>query len=226
MFPLRDENPTHRFPYVVVGLIILNVGIFLYGLSLSPARSETFVLNFGLLPYEVARNVSLPLSLDLPPYLSLLTSLFLHAGWMHLLGNLWFLWLFGDNIEDFFGHVRFLVFYLLMGVVAGVAHVRLEPDSMVPTVGASGAIAGVLGAYLVLHPNITVRALFPWGLVIRMRALVFLGLWFVLQVFGLLSPRDPSQGGIAFAAHLGGFLAGALVMFFHPKRRARARGQG
>jgi membrane associated rhomboid family serine protease len=216
VFPLRDENPRVGYPLLVVSLIALNALVFAHEVQLGP-DVEAFIHQYAILPVEVAWGTSLPGSMEVPPYLTLVTSMFLHGSFGHLLGNMWFLWIFGDNIEDRFGHFRFLAFYLIAGVAAGIVHVQLHPNSTIPTVGASGAVSGVLGAYTVLYPHIRVRTLLVlvvfWQ-VIRVPAVLFLGLWFLAQAMGLFSARSELGAGVAFGAHLGGFVVGALVAFF------------
>jgi membrane associated rhomboid family serine protease len=217
MIPLRDENPLHhRQPVFTVLLIIVNVLVFFYEQSLGQ-YVEGFVYQFGVLPVEITRQANLRDSQMIPPNLTLLTSMFLHGGWMHLIGNMWFLWIFGDNIEDSIGHFGFLLFYLLTGVLAGLTHVFLHPMSTIPTLGASGAISGVLGAYLVLHPRIRIKTLLPLGILTRIiyvPAGFFLLIWFGMQLLGGMG-RD---SGVAFGAHIGGFVAGVLLIFFFSKQ--------
>jgi membrane associated rhomboid family serine protease len=220
MFPLRDENPTHGTPVVTVTLIIVNVLVFFYQLSLGPAGIEPFVLRFGAIPAEVVSGANLDVSLGLHPYLSVVSSMFLHGGFGHLLGNMWFLWIFGDNIEDFLGHLGFLAFYLATGVAATLAHVLTSADSTIPLVGASGAISGILGAYIVLHPHIRVKTLIVLGFfwnVVYVPALFFLGLWFLMQILGGFQPG----GQVAYGAHVGGFLAGIPLILLCSRRKGR-----
>lgn len=208
MFPLRDENPSHRFPFITVLLILANVAVFVYQLSLGEG-GEAFVYQLGALPIEITTGHNLRFSQLVPPYLSLLTCMFLHGGFGHLIGNMWFLWIFGDNIEDFLGHTRFLLFYLLTGLSAGLVHVFLNPQSDIPTIGASGAISGILGAYMVLHPRIRIRTVVVLGFfwqVMRVPAYFFLGLWFVMQFLG-------GDAQVAYGAHIGGFVAGLALIF-------------
>jgi len=172
---------------------------FFYELSLGPAV-QAFVFTWGTVPAQLR-------------WATLFTSVFLHGGWMHFLGNMWFLWIFGDNVEDHLGHGRYLLFYLIVGAAAGYAHVWLHPLSEAPTIGASGAISGVMGAYLVLHPWARIRTLFTLGFffrVVHVPALFFLGLWFVLQLAG--NALSGMESGVAFGAHLGGFVVGAAFM--------------
>jgi membrane associated rhomboid family serine protease len=218
--PLRDDNPTSRFPAVTVGLIAVNALVWLYELQRGVVLST---LDYGLIPSWLLQGVrdgpialpglgSVLLHQEVPVPWTILTSMFLHGGWMHVLGNMWFLWIFGDNVEDAMGRGRFAGFYLLCGLAAALAQVLVYPNSEAPMVGASGAIAGVLGAYLILHPRARVRCL--WVLVIfvtfvNVPAWALLGLWFVSQFF------VPMDSGVAWMAHVGGFVAGlALVRFF------------
>lgn len=227
MIPLRDENPSATVPLVTRGLIGLNLAVFVYEVLLGPGL-RSFLFEWGFVPARLTLAVrygDLPL---LPAALPVLTSMFLHGGWSHLIGNLWYLWIFGDNVEDVLGHAGFLVFYLLCGVVATLLHYLTGPVAEVPTVGASGAIAAVLGAYVVAFPRarvFTLLPLFPFFRVVPLPAFFLLGLWFLFQfVLGLGALDTSGSGGIAFWAHIGGFAAGLLVMrVFIVRRRARAR---
>jgi membrane associated rhomboid family serine protease len=208
MIPIRDEIKTHRTPFVNYGLILINVVVFLltYVLNTNP---EGVYSQFAFFPNELRQG------LDLGDVRSILTSMFMHAGWVHLLGNMLYLWIFGDNIEDRLGHTNYLIFYLAGGVFAAFAHYLANPTSTIPTVGASGAIAAVLGAYLVFYPNSRVYTFIPIGFFIRLRlvpAVVVLSLWFILQLFsGVGSLGLGDQGGTAYWAHIGGFVFGLLV---------------
>ena len=208
MIPLRDENPTRRVPFVNYALILVNVLVFLWQISLGEA-SQQALYRLALIPLDVTSG------LDLGDARAVLTSMFMHAGLAHLLGNMLYLWIFGDNVEDALGHGRYLAFYLLGGIAASTAHVLLYPNSSVPTVGASGAIAATLGAYLLLFPNRRVVTLIPLGFFIqvaRLPAILVLGMWFVLQLFqGTLSLGLEQLGGVAFWAHIGGFVFGMLM---------------
>jgi len=208
MIPLKDENPTHSFPIVTSGLIAVNLLVFLWQISLG-AAGETLLLQMALVPAEVTQGFSLG-SLR-----AILTSMFMHAGLTHLLGNLLYLWIFGDNVEDALGHFRYLLFYLAGGLAASLTHVFLYPTSLIPTVGASGAIAAVLGAYLLLFPHRRVVTLIPLGFflqIARLPAVLVLGGWFLLQLFeGTLALGMAELGGVAFWAHIGGFVFGMLL---------------
>lgn len=218
MIPLRDYNPSSSRPVVTVLVILACVATFLYmtfGLD-SQAAQDRFVLTYGATPAVLATSGGLVAA----P--TLVTSLFLHGGWLHLLGNMLYLWIFGDNVEDRMGHSGFLVFYLLVGVIAAVAHVIVNPVSRIPLIGASGAIAGVLGAYLMLFPRARVRTLAFFGLyftTISVPAIVMLPLWFLFQFFaGLGSLGTASGAGVAWWAHVGGFLAGVVLVFVFARR--------
>jgi membrane associated rhomboid family serine protease len=215
MIPLRDTIPTVRVPFVTYALVATNVVVFLYQLRLGDAV-EAFMHTYGLVPRELRR--------DLGP---LLTSMFLHGGWMHLLGNMLYLHIFGDNVEDRLGHLRFLVLYVTAGAVAGLAQVLIHPTSSVPMVGASGAIAGVTGAYFLFYPRARVVTLVPVFVflhVVEIPAFFFLFFWFAFQLMlGVGSLGSQVMGGVAFWAHIGGFVAGMILgpMLARPRRVVR-----
>lgn len=206
MFPIRDHNPSGRTPYVTYALMILNIGIFL---SYVPILSDPYAINgffasYALIPARVSGGAG---------FEGLFTSMFLHAGWMHLAGNMLFLWIYGDNVEDEMGHVRFLLFYVTCGVAAGLAQTLFEPGSRVPMVGASGAIAGVMGGYLLLFPKAKVDILVIFIVFFRIfpiPAWIMLILWFALQFIGGLG-TTPESGGVAYWAHAGGFIIGMAL---------------
>jgi membrane associated rhomboid family serine protease len=217
LIPLRDHNPRRRFPVVTVALIGINLLLYLWTLTLPEGFHQTLALIAGAIPREIITLRDLPPADLLPVPGSVLTSMFLHGGLVHVLGNMWFLWLFGDNLEDRMGSVRFLTFYLFTGVVAALAQAFAMPRSLIPMIGASGAVAGVLGGYVLTFPQARVTALLPipflWP-VFKLPAWVFLGLWFVGQFF------IRSGSGIAWMAHVGGFLGGiALVRLLSPALR-------
>lgn len=218
MIPLRDQGPHGRLPLVTVFLIAVNAAVFLYQRFWGPLGFEGYVERMGLVPVELAawRDVGAPSAVGMPP-LAIVTSMFMHGGFFHLISNMWYAWIFADNIEHTLGRWRFLVFYLTCGVVAALAHVVVHPRSTMPLVGASGAIAGVLGGYLVLFPKNRVLTLVPiffYFTTVAVPAFFFLGLWFLLQV---LSAR--AGGYVAWWAHIGGFVAGVvLVRFLSPAR--------
>ena len=219
MIPLADEIPRRRAPVITVALLALNVVVFLYELALG-ADAQGLLMSLGAVPAAIASPVENPLA-----FLTLFTSMFLHGGWTHLIGNMLYLWIFGDNVEDALGHIGYLVFYLFAGVAAGLAQVAMAPSSLVPAIGASGAIAGVLAVYLVLYPSAPVRALVPglfFARVARVPAAAVLGMWFIIQLFnGFLSlgVSTMTTGGVAWFAHIGGFVVGLVVGFIARGRR-------
>jgi len=217
LIPLRDENPTRRFPVVTVLFIAANLAVFLAQV-LSPQGLEMSILRMGAIPYEITHFTSIPQIPRIPAFLTLLTSMFLHAGLFHLLGNMLYLWIFGNNVEDFLGPVRFILFYLLSGLGAAFTHIAFNPNSRVPMVGASGAIAGVLGAYFLLYPRAridTLVFLFFFIRVVPIPAAFVLGFWFLAQFLNI-----GLGGGVAWFAHIGGFLVGAaLVKALAPGRK-------
>ncbi|GJL50465.1 rhomboid family intramembrane serine protease [Candidatus Nitrospira salsa] len=225
MIPLKDDNPTAITPYLTVSFIVACVLVFLYQFSLPVEYGEVFVYQYGAIPAVVFGHTQLPFELvSLPPYGTLLSSMFLHGGWMHLIGNMLYLWIFGDNIEDVMGHGKFIVFYLSCGILAALSHAMVDPESVVPMVGASGAISGVLGAYLLLFPRAHVLVLVPLGFFTQMMhvpAAIVLGLWFVLQIVSGGMSIGHEGGGVAFFAHVGGFVAGMVLIgvFKHPHVR-------
>jgi membrane associated rhomboid family serine protease len=217
MFPLRDVIPSRTFPGVVIAIVVLNALAFLYELGLTDRELSQFVQVWGLVPGRFSG-------------VSMMTSMFLHGGWMHFIGNMWFLWIFGDNVEDRMGHGRFVVFYLLSGIIAALAHTWSAPTSLVPTIGASGAVAGVMGAYFVMYPQsriLTLVFIVFFVQIVEVPAVLFLGLWFLLQLVSgvgtsLLPAGAGMSGGIAFWAHVAGFAAGALLILgFRRPERAR-----
>ena len=226
MIPLRDENPSATVPLVTRALIVLNLAVFVYEVLLGP-ELRPFVFDWGFVPVRLTLAVrygDLPL---LPAVLPVLTSMFLHGGWSHLIGNLWYLWIFGDNVEDLLGHAGFLVFYLACGVVATLLHYLTGPAAEVPTVGASGAIAAVLGAYLTMFPRARVITLVPFIVffqVMALPAVLVLSLWFVYQFFSgalALAYTAGQSGGTAWWGHIGGFAFGFLAgrLLAGPARR-------
>ena len=216
LFPFRDDNPTRLPPIVTVALIILNSLVFFYQISLPDPVATRFVYSFGMIPVVLFGGDSLPPEIAVvPPWATILTSMFLHGSIMHIVGNMLFLWVFGNNVEDAMGHGRFIVFYLLSGFLAALAQGLADTASEVPMIGASGAISGVLGAYLILHPRATVHCLLFLGFFIRVVALpamIVLGLWFVLQLVNAALAPAGGEGGVAFLAHIGGFIAGAVLV--------------
>jgi membrane associated rhomboid family serine protease len=241
VFPLRDDNPTILTAWFTGAIIALNVIVWIYvqGAGVSETALVQSVCRYGAIPAEVTGRLGRAEGVELAPGLptclfggltwqAMFTSMFLHGSWVHLLSNMWFLWLFGNNVEDSMGHFRFILFYLLTGLAATAAHVFAGPASFVPTVGASGAISGVMGAYLVLYPRIKIQTLFIIIFIIRIipvSAWLVLLYWFALQVLsGYATPMEEGGGGVAFWAHVGGFVAGAvLVKLFENRTLVEAR---
>lgn len=214
MFPLQDTIPRRESPFVTWLIVAINVFVFFIELSLSSTMLETFIREFGLVPARYMRPDWLQRPISYWPFL---TNMFVHGGWLHLIGNMWTLWIFGDNVEDRLGHVRYAIFYVLCGITASLTHVVLNPGSAVPTIGASGAIAGVMGAYFFLFPYSRIIALvplffFPWF--VEVPAILYLGFWFMTQLFSgsfaLMAPE--AGGGIAWWAHIGGFVMGLILV--------------
>ncbi len=212
MFPIRDTQRSYSFPFVTIGLIALNVLAFLFELSLGPYLRDRFLSVYGLVPYRAT-------------LITMFSSMFLHGGWMHLLGNVWFLWIFGDNVEDALGHGKYLVFYLLCGLAAAFTQIFFEPLSQVPTIGASGAIAGVMGAYMVKFPHsriLTLVFIFFFITTFEVPAVFMLAYWFLIQFFngvGTIGTAGAWSGGVAWFAHVGGFLCGMALIFLMGTRR-------
>jgi membrane associated rhomboid family serine protease len=205
MFPLRDAQPSYSKPLVTIAIIVVNVAIFIYEWLLDPYSRNHFITMYGLVPDQFRIS-------------ALVTSMFLHGGWMHVLGNMWFLWVFGDNIEDVLGHGKYVLFYLLCGMAAAMGQVMVNPESRIPMVGASGAIAGVMGAYLIKFPHariLTLAFIFFFITTFEVPAVLMLAYWFVIQLFsgvGSIAQSQASQGGVAWFAHVGGFLAGLILI--------------
>ena len=221
MIPLKDENPSRSVPFITLLLIAANLAVFAYELTLPPAGLRGLILDLGAVPASFGfhqTSPSLPAGL---PWLTLVTSMFLHGGFLHIGGNMLYLWIFGDNVEDTLGHVRFLVFYLFCGIAASLLQIAVLPSSPVPLVGASGAIAGILGAYAILFPSARIRTLVFFIFFIRIvpiPALIVLGIWFLMQV---LSVPSSERSGVAFFAHVGGFLVGMLLAGLFARRGRR-----
>jgi len=222
--PLKDDNPTNTFPFVTVGLILANCFVFYHQLTLSLPAGQKFVFQWGAIPYQIVHGEVLYGPGLFPPVLTLFSAMFLHGGFLHLIGNMLYLWIFGNNIEDTLGHFRFLIFYLLAGIGAALTQVFSDPQSTMPMIGASGAVAGVLGAYLLLFPHariLTLMFIFIFIRMIRIPALIVLGFWFLMQ---LLSITSGYETGVAFFAHIGGFVAGLiLVKVFQPQKARRRK---
>ena len=215
MIPLRDVIPSRTFPFVTIIVIVLNALAWILELSLEPRELEQFLFTYGVVPADFHAP-------------TLITSMFLHGSWSHILGNMWYLWIFGDNVEDRCGHGRFVVFYLLCGIAAALGQVVMNASSALPTIGASGAIAGVMGAYFILYPKSRVLTLVPifWFEIIEVPAIALLGFWFLMQLFSagaVATATSGTGGGVAFAAHVVGFLVGMAGVFVFRKRELRGR---
>ena len=217
MLPLYDDQPTKRFPFATILLILANLGVFV-GWQLKVGIPESVEIG-AMVPAEFTHSPS-PDSVA-----HMMASMFMHAGWMHILGNMWFLWIFGNNVEDAMGAGRFVFFYLLCGVIADLAHIGFSPDSVTPMIGASGAVSGVLGAYLVLHPKASISTLVPiffFIRIVRVPAFLFLLIWIGLQILAQTlsnSGAHKEQESVAYLAHIGGFFSGLALIFFFKKAR-------
>ncbi len=229
MIPIHDTVPRRTSPFVTWLLVLFNGTVFLLELSLDPGTLESLFYSYGVIPARYAdARWSMVVGLVGGGAVPFVTSLFLHGGWLHVIANMWFLWIFGDNVEDRLGHARYLIFYVLCGVAASLVHVWVNPTSTVPTIGASGAIAGVMGAYVLLFPTARVVTLVPIlfiPLFVEIPAMFFIGIWAFLQfasgTFSLVTPR--TAGGIAWWAHVGGFAAGMVLLPILRKRRRSYR---
>lgn len=222
MIPFKDDNPTHTFPFVTIGLIVANVLAFMWELA-TPMEGERIAFLYGAIPHNI---ITFESTQPVSPLVSVFTAMFLHGGFLHVAGNMLYLWIFGDNIEDALGPVRFLMFYLFSGVAAAYGYALTDAQSVIPMIGASGAISGVLGAYILLFPRTRVYTLLFFGFfwqVVRIPAVIIIGFWIVLQVIsGLLNAGSLQHGGVAWFAHVGGFLAGLLtIKLWLPERKLR-----
>ena len=231
LLPIGDDNQLRRSRPVVVYIIVaINIVVFAFFQQFASDAGGPFTYAYSVVPYEITHNVDLVQPVRVPDgpvvpqfpgpspiWLTILTSMFMHGGLMHIAGNMLYLWIFGDNIEDNFGHAKFLIFYLVCGIAASFAHILVDPDSVTPSLGASGAIAGVLGAYLIMFPRNRVRALLPLGIIwttVELPAIVVLGFWIVIQIFSQYTASfKPGEGGVAYMAHIGGFAAGVALCF-------------
>jgi membrane associated rhomboid family serine protease len=222
MLPLHDDTPTNSTPVVTVTIIIVCSLVFLYQSSLPPNPGEIFVYQFGAIPAVLFGHAALPPEVAaLPAFTTVLTSMFLHGSWMHLFGNMLYLWVFGNNIEDVMGSSKFVVFYLLSGIVAAFSHAFTDTASTVPMVGASGAISGILGAYLLLFPHARILLLAPVVGTTYVPAGIVLGFWFVMQILSGGASLGSQGGGVAFFAHIGGFVAGMVLIGFFKRPEVR-----
>ena len=220
MIPIHDDNPTKSVPFVTVALIAVCIAVFLWQLSLGSGFAAG-VYQFGAIPAAILGLKMRPdVIAVIPLWATLFTSMFMHAGWLHLLGNMLYLWIFGNNIEDSMGHFKFIVFYIVCGLIAALSHIIPNAGSTIPMVGASGAISGILGAYLLLFPRAMVLVVIPiiiYPYTIRVPAILVLGVWFLLQILS----KSNTEGGVAFAAHIGGFVAGMLLVPIFKKRSVK-----
>lgn len=222
MIPYKDDNPTSATPFVTVGIIALNILVFLYEV-VSPSGMEKFVYTYGAIPNYILTFEKVQ---PIHPALTIFSAMFMHGGVFHIAGNMLYLWIFGNNIEDKVGHIRFIFFYIFCGIISAYANALTDPQSHIPMIGASGAISGVLGAYLLLFPRAMVHTLVFLGFfvtVIKIPALVVIGFWAIIQLInGLISTGLAREGGIAWFAHIGGFLTGLLtIKLWQPKRTKR-----
>src|SRR5581483_2505526 len=215
MIPLRDVIPSRTTPYITVTIILLNAVAWLFEISLPPRELNQFLFVYGVVPAQFSAP-------------TLITSMFLHGSWMHVIGNMWYLWIFGDNVEDRLGHGKFIFFYLLCGIVAAFGQIAADANSTLPTIGASGAIAGVMGAYFVLYPRSRVLTLVPliiWWEIFELPAIVLLGFWFLMQLFSAgtiaVTASSHGSGGVAFMAHVAGFVFGAISVLILRARPAQ-----
>lgn len=226
MIPLRDENPSKTIPFVNILLILANIAIFIYQIFFSFRDPQTLFLRLGCIPYELTHFVDIGPPSLVPIPLTIFTAMFMHGGWIHLLSNMLFLWIFGDNIEDKLGHFRYLCFYIMCGVAASLFHIVTNLHSQVPSIGASGAIAGVMGAYMWLFPKARIKTLLILGIfiqVVRIPAIVMLGYWILIQVLsGFAEWGSSTGGGIAWFAHVGGFVTGLFLIIIMKKHRRRS----
>jgi len=238
MFPIRDDNPNLLVPYTTYAIVVLNVlaWVLLQGMGMEPRLSSS-VCQLGLIPGELLGNLADFGAIQLGPnnvcpinegasWVTPFTSMFMHGGWLHIIGNMWFLWVFGDNVEDSMGHVRFGIFYVLCGLCAAALQIVADPDSAIPMVGASGAIGGVMGAYILLYPRVHVHMLLILGFfvtTIAVPAVLMLGYWFFIQLISGFLSADVKGGGVAFWAHVGGFAGGAILVLLFKNNKLLAR---
>ncbi len=239
LLPISDDNTGRQStPYVVYTIIVLNAIVFLFFQQAGSDSGARFTYGYATVPYEITHNQDLVQTRFIPGevpqapgpspiYLTILVSMFMHGSWMHILGNMLYLWIFGDNVEDNFGHVKFAIFYVLAGIAATFAQIAVDPDSVIPTLGASGAIAGVLGSYLIMFPRNRVRNLLFLGFIfttVELPAVLVIGFWIVLQVIeqytSYVSATVSRGGGVAYMAHIGGFAAGAIMTFLFRRRQS------
>ncbi len=231
MIPIRDENTKKIFPLFILVILLLNTAVFVYQWILGN-QTEVILMKWGAIPWEILHFQDLPhqkeaFKTGYPNFITLFTSMFIHGGFLHFLGNMLYLWIFGDNVEALTGHLRFFVFYIICGLAAAGTHMAFDPNSTVPMVGASGAVSGVLGAYLMRFPKARIHVLFFFFIfiqIIRIPAVIVLGFWFVMQLTnGMGALKTEAAGGVAWFAHIGGFLTGAVLIFFFEKKGRRLK---
>ncbi len=223
--PIRDDAPTVCTPYVTIGLIAINSLVFLFSYMQGINSFNLMTFQFGFIPFELTQAVELTPQLPASTYLTMFTSMFMHGGWMHLIGNMLFLWIFGNNIEDYFGPIKFIIFYLASGLAAIALFTLFGPNLQIPLVGASGAIAGLMGSYMILHPKAKITVLIVYFFIqfVHLPAKVVIGIWFAIQLF-MSFTGNSSGGGTAYLAHVGGFIFGWLVLKFLVKFFGRGGG--
>jgi len=217
MIPISDDNPTRIVPFFTWAILAACIGVFIWQVSLGQNAEERLVYTYGFVPALLLGHAKLNAILQAPaPVLTLFTSMFMHGSWLHLAGNMLYLWIFGNNVEDIMGHIRYVIFYLVCGVAAALTHGLSNPDSTIPMLGASGAISGVLAAYVLVFPAARVTVILPLGILLypmKIAAIFVVGFWFVIQLISA-AMTDPSQPGVAFLAHVGGFVAGLVLTPF------------
>ncbi len=224
MLPLWDEIPTRKIPFITIIIIIINCLVYYYQIFMV-VDPNYFIYSYGLIPYEITKGIAISPSGPPSVYTTILSSMFMHGSFFHLFGNMLYLWIFGNNVEDYLGKLRFILFYLLSGFFAALGQILISPNSMIPMIGASGAVAGVLGAYFILFPRARITTLIFFGFFIRLvklPAIFVLGLWIIFQLFYGLSELSATGGGggVAWFAHIGGFIGGIiLINIFKPRKR-------
>ena len=223
LIPVRDENRRKTFPVITILILAINIAIFIYQI-MHRDQMQTMIYRFGLIPRQIVgfheiSGLKPEFQSPIPGVLTLITSMFLHAGLFHLIGNMLYLGIFGDNVEALTGHFRFIWFYLLCGITASLTHVAFSPDSITPMIGASGAVSGILGAYFIRFPRARIHLLFLFIIIVRIPAWIILGVWFIMQVFNGWVNQGSEGEGVAWFAHIGGFLAGILFILLFEKKR-------
>ncbi|HCX89467.1 MAG: rhomboid family intramembrane serine protease [Deltaproteobacteria bacterium CG12_big_fil_rev_8_21_14_0_65_43_10] len=223
MIPLRDENPSSTIPFINTAFILANIYVFIYQNFFVPGGSSPLFFRLGSIPYEFTHFVDIPPQSLVPVPLTIFTAMFMHGGWIHLISNMLFLWVFGNNVEDVLGHIKYLFFYIVCGVLASLLHIFTNINSQVPSIGASGAIAGVMGAYLFLFPKARIKTLVIFIIfikILRLPAIIILGYWILIQILsGFAETGLPKGAGIAWFAHIGGFFSGFFLIMIMKKRR-------